>query len=151
MKKKILTLALIAMMAYHISNNFLQILLVNGQSMYPTYHNFQLVILTKFNSDYNPNDVIAFKSSGVDATLIKRIVGVPGDYIIIKDGILYVNNSSYFENGVILEYAGIAEKLIHLKADEYFVLGDNYQQSIDSRYEEIGCICKNDILGKIYP
>ena len=50
-----------------------------------------------------------------------------------------------------IEYAGIAENPIHLQDNEYFVLGDNYQQSIDSRYEEIGCIHFEDILGKIYP
>ena len=92
MKRKIVTLTLIALIAYYISNNFAQVLLINGQSMYPTYHNLQLVILSKVNSGYESDDVIAFYNSTLNVTLIKRIVGVPGDYIIIKDGILYVND-----------------------------------------------------------
>lgn len=119
--------------------------------MYPTYHNFQLVLLTKVNTNYESNDVIAFHNSTLNTTLIKRIVGVPGDFIMIKEGILYVNDYPYFEQQIILEYAGIAENVIHLQDDEYFVLGDNHQQSIDSRSKEVGCIHADDILGKIYP
>ena len=153
MMKKIGILILIMIITYYISNHFCQLLLINGQSMYPTYHNFQIVLILKYKRDYEINDVIAFKCDTLNSTLIKRIVGLPGDCIVIKEGILYVNNipSTIMKNDTCIEYAGIAETPIHLAADEYFVIGDNYSYSKDSRYAEIGAVKENAILGKIYP
>ena len=68
--------------------------------------------------------------------------------MVIKDGLLYVNNNiNNVYNNVLFEYAGILENEITLKEDEYIVIGDNVVESKDSRYKEVGIINKKDIIG----
>lgn len=99
------------------------------------------------------DDIIIFKPKDSGSShSIKRVVGVPGDKIVIKDGILYVNGKAREENAGIdhISDAGLAENEIKLKKDEYFVLGDNRNNSEDSRYDNIGNISKKDIVGKVW-
>ncbi|MGN0435978.1 MAG: signal peptidase I, partial [Wujia sp.] len=62
-----------------VSRYFYQFMLIQGDSMKPTYHNLSLVIIDKHNRDFDRGDVIAFRCDGVSGVLVKRIVGVPGD------------------------------------------------------------------------
>ena len=82
---------------------------------------------------------------------MKRIVAVPGDSVMIADGVLYVNGERNFSNQAlgIIEYGGIAEQEIILKDGQFFVLGDNVAESKDSRYAEIGIVYEKDIIGKV--
>jgi signal peptidase I len=83
---------------------------------------------------------------------VKRVIGVPGDTVLILDGVVYVNGELYEEEGevdAILD-AGIAAEEIVLGDDEYFVLGDNRNNSEDSRYANIGNIKKEYIIGKVW-
>ena len=81
---------------------------------------------------------------------VKRVVGVPGDTVQIVDGALYVNGELFEEKKEVpsMEYAGVAEDEIKLGINEYFVLGDNRNNSEDSRYANIGLIKKEHIVGK---
>lgn len=107
------------------------------------------MIEKRFDELYQ-DDVIAFYSKGVNAILIKRIVAAPGDTVLIVNGNIYINDELLKEDYYInLEYAGSAEQALHLEKDEYFVLGDNYEVSKDSRYKEIGCVKVDSILGKV--
>lgn len=121
--------------------------------MSPAYQPWQLAIIDKTSSQLNVGDVIVFRCTFLNATLIKRIAACPGDTVEIKNGILYINGDtvqtipSYNSIG----YAGIAESPIKLNEDEYFVLGDNLEYSKDSRHADIGCISKDEILGRIFP
>ena len=119
--------------------------------MEPSFHNFQLVILEKDFEEIAAGDVVACKSEALQAVLVKRVVAVPGDTVQIRDGKLYVNEQP--SPGQIPEriiaYPGIAAEPLTLGAGEYFLLGDNYEQSKDSRYEEINVINKNDIIGRV--
>ena len=119
--------------------------------MLPTYHNMQLVLVDKHSNEFHYNDVIVFTNEKLNATLIKRIIAIPGDTIQIIDGIVYVNNipSPFLTGDKFISYSGIASSPLHLSSDEYFVLGDNYEKSKDSRYPEIGCIKHDTILGRI--
>ncbi len=121
--------------------------------MEPSYHNWQMVLLDKHTSHYGCGDVVAFRCEELGAVLVKRIVAVPGDTVQIEDGILYKNGLPAEESLIkeYLTYAGIAERPVVLAEGEYFLLGDNYGESKDSRYEEIGCVRKEDILGKVLP
>ena len=136
--------------AKHISNNYYQLLLLQGKSMEPTYHHLQLVILEKKDKEYSYNDVIAFWCDSFNTYLVKRIVACPGDRVYIRDGILYVNGSiSEYYQGIKIDFSGIAEKEVMLSSEEYFVLGDNVSFSKDSRYIEVGFVNKDTILGKV--
>lgn len=121
--------------------------------MAPTYHPWQLAVISKQSYDLETGNVIAFRCDSLNAVLIKRIVACPGDTIQIKNNILYVNGIAAQEASIYysIDYAGIAQEPITLSSDEYFVLGDNLENSIDSRYTEIGCIKKGDILGIVSP
>lgn len=102
-------------------------------------------------------DVICFKSYKQKELLIKRIVGLPGETIRILAGTIYINGEAIDDMPGLDRIAnpGLASNEIILGPDEYFVVGDNREESIDSRYAEIGNIREKDILGKasfvIYP
>lgn len=150
--KTVFILFTIICITFYLSKNWIQFALVQGNSMLPNYHNLQLVLVDKHTTSFNYHDVILFSNDTLHTTMIKRILALPGDTIQIKDGIVYVNGqkSPFISENTILSYAGIASTPIQLAADEYFVLGDNYEQSKDSRYPEIGCVKKDMILGKLF-
>ena len=77
---------------------------------------------------------------------------MPGDTVQIKDGALYVNDELYKESTDVasMEDAGLASDPIELEKDEYFVLGDNRNNSEDSRYANIGNVKKDYIIGKAW-
>ncbi len=147
-----LMIVIIILVTWYISSNWIQFALIQGDSMLPTYHNMQLVLIDKHSKEYKYNDVIVFTNDVLKATMIKRIIAMLGDTIQIVDGIVYVSNipSSLIPKDQPLSYFGIASSPLYLSADEYFVLGDNYAESKDSRYPEIGCIKQHTILGKLF-
>lgn len=137
--------------AYYISNHWFQLILIQGDSMYPAYHNMQLAVICRSEKEYQIGDVIAFRCDGLNATLVKRIVACGGDRVQIKDGHLYVNGeiSPVYPEDTPFEYAGIAASEIVLQGGEVFVIGDNVGESKDSRYEEVGVIDEGEFIGKV--
>ena len=136
--------------AKYISENHYQLMLIQGKSMEPTYHHLQFVILDKQKKEYDYNDVIAFWCDSLNTYLVKRVIACPGDWVCINDGILYINghaNEHYRE--MRIDFSGIAGKEIMLPENCYFVLGDNVSESKDSRYEEVGFVKQDTILGKV--
>ena len=89
---------------------------------------------------------------------IKRIIGLPGETVQVKEGYTYINGQK-LESDVygaeVMEGGGIAEEPIVLGKDEYFVLGDNRNHSSDSRDPSVGVLTRKDLLGRawlrIYP
>ena len=80
------------------------------------------------------------------------MIAGPNDSVRIENGSIYVNDSLY-EEGTASDYieeAGVAESQIELGADEYFCLGDNRNNSQDSRYESVGNIKRSDIIGTVW-
>lgn len=130
---------------------FYQICFVAGDSMNPTYRNKDMLLIQKYNltKSINYNDVIVVHSSKVKQTIIKRVVGLPGDTVQIIDGKVYLNNHPFSEyiNPDSIQNAGNAASPITLNQSEYFVLGDNRNASTDSRFDEVGIIPLHDVIG----
>ena len=99
-------------------------------------------------------DIIVFKTNGEDdaALHISRVIGLPGETIRITNGRIYINEELYSESGVfpVISNPGLAGPGIDLEAEEYFVLGDNRNNSEDSRYSDIGKVKKRYVIGKIW-
>ncbi len=133
----------------------LQISIVHGHDMVPTWRDGDLVLINKIQYRfYEPERqdiaLIQIESSGNQRSIVRRIVGLPGETIQIQDGKLYVQDEeiSLIVPGTI-KTAGIAADAIKLGDDEYFVLCDNYNRGEDSRMETIGIIKKDQIVGKV--
>lgn len=103
-------------------------------------------------------DIVVFKPNGNKNShyYIKRVVALPGETVQITDGKLVVTDKdgktiekkkNIYEK---IEYAGVAEEPVTLDSDEYFVMGDNFAFSEDSRYADIGNVKKQYIEGKVW-
>lgn len=135
----------IGIITFFISKLFFSICVIHGDSMKPTLNDKSLIIETKIVKRITNGDIIVIKKNNIK--IIKRIIGIPGDKVVIKDNYVFVNDIKY--DDFITTFAGILDKEIILGDDEYIVLGDNRKESIDSRYEEIGIIKEDEIIGKI--
>lgn len=123
------------------------IAIVNGNSMYPTLKNGNLISCTTDTTSIHRGDIVVVKT-GLHKLIIKRVIALPNETIEIKDGITYVNGIRYkeyeFEK---IEDAGIlSNESLTLSNDEFFVMGDNRNHSSDSR--KIGAIKYKDIIYK---
>lgn len=116
---------------------------VDGDSMYNTLNDNDIVLLSKLSS-IDRFDIIVLKESDNNATIIKRVIGMPGDKVKIRNNKIYINNKIIEDEYAYGETSDYDE--ITLGDDEYFVLGDNRLISKDSRY--FGAIKKSDIKGK---
>lgn len=149
MLKKILLWVSIPLVAWYISANWYQLMLIQGRSMMPAYKHLQMVVLDKHTESYTRGQVVAFSCESLSGNLVKRIVAIPGDRVQIQNGTLYVNGevSDVYPQEEIFEFSGILQDELLLGTMEYLVIGDNVAESIDSRYPEVGIISQRDIHG----
>lgn len=130
---------------------------VIGDSMNTTLADKDKLIINKFVyhfTDPKRFDIIVFKQNGKEHSYynIKRIIGLPGETIFIQDGTIYINDNLLEEdiNVELMNNGGLADETITLENNEYFVLGDNRNNSEDSRFANIGNVVKEDIVGKLW-
>lgn len=134
---------------------------VKGESMENTYHNNDRVIISKIG-DIERFDVIVFESPVEDDHYIKRVIGLPGDHVKVENDVLYINDKKYnedYESDHVKEYKELGANFTEdFKMEEvtgeqvvpegkYFVLGDNRQNSSDSR--DYGFIEESAINGVV--
>lgn len=159
--KELLVSVVIAGVLYLIISQFFILANISGESMAETYHDGQKVVLQKKFNDYKPEDVVAFSftdaqneyfnslaeenqmaSYAVDELHVKRIAGVAGDTIKIEDNVTYVNDVKISTSEVFL-----TDQEYVVQENELFVLGDNVNNSFDSRQH--GPINTKDIYGEV--
>ena len=146
----IYVLTIVAAVAVLIATLVLPVLQIEGTSMEPTLVNGDVVLLTKTTS-FDRGELCGF--SWNNKLLIKRVIGIPGDWIEIDtDGTVYLNGEKLDEP--YTEQLSVGECDLEfpfqVPQEQYFVLGDMRESSIDSRNTLIGCVAKDQIVGKVF-
>lgn len=130
--------------------------IVSGESMYPTLNDRDYLILNRMAykfGDIDRGDIIVFKSdlrqdNGKQKDLIKRVIAIPGDHLIIKDSKVYINGEVQNEPYIHNEYTS-GDIDVVIPQNEVFVMGDNRENSRDSRSSDVGLVNEDDIIGEV--
>ena len=143
-------LTIVAAVAVLIATLVLPVLQIEGTSMEPTLANGDIVLLTK-TTTFGQGDICGFAWN--NKILIKRVIGIPGDWIEIDtDGTVYLNGEKLDEPYAEQIAFGECdlEFPFQVPQEQYFVLGDMRESSIDSRNTLVGCVENEQIIGKIF-
>lgn len=139
--KEIFSYVLIVLVVIIVRSFIITPVIVSGTSMEPTLDNKDMLLLKKYDKKYERYDIVVFKYQ--NSKLVKRIIGLPGETVEYKNGVLYINDEeiedrfSYVTNDYELDTI--------IPEGYYFVLGDNRNNSSDSRI--IGLVSENQIDG----
>lgn len=117
---------------------------IAGASMETTLHSGDIVLITRWEGPAHAS-VMQCTFDGRDSSYVKRVIGQPGDTVGFSDGALFLNGRPLSEPYVSSE---TDDMTITLGPDEYFVLGDNRAESYDSRAEDMGCLRRDQFLGR---
>lgn len=132
-----------------------QSFLVQGSSMEPSLHDGQRLMVDKLTYRFvepKRGEIVVFRyPADRRRKFIKRIVGLPGDEISIRNGYLYINGQRIIESSIngptYGAYGSPVFGPVVVPEDSYFVMGDNRRNSDDSRYPDVGFVHRSDIVG----
>lgn len=130
--------------------------IVSGTSMNPTLHDGNLLLLNHLFYEPEYNDIVVFENEE-RGLLVKRIIGMPGDTIEIHDSVVYRNGVPIEEDYIHNGYFGPGDMTgpVTVEDGHIFVMGDNRPDSYDSRYNGVGQVSEDLILGgailRVYP
>lgn len=147
----IICLATAVVIALFLRFFVLEMVLVDGESMEPTLHSHQSVFIEKVTKLFGTIDrgqIIVVRYPEREGVYVKRIVGVPGDTLEVKDGALYINGNRKAEPYINTDYIDYIMGPVTVPEDCYFVMGDNRNNSMDSHDDYIGPIPKEDVIGR---
>lgn len=152
-----ISILVVVILAYSIVTFGVQSVTMIGQSMDPALTNQDVVLINKQAYTFDEPqryDIVAFKlKEDTEGYFnIKRIIGLPGEKVQIKNGHIFINGDVVsdlpFDDLIMTE--GLAIDEVSLGEDEYFLMGDNCNNSEDSRYVNIGNISMKEISGKVF-
>ena len=147
---------IILVMALAVKILVFQRTVVEGASMEGTLHDGDSLLVEKLSyrfSDPERFDIVVFPYSGEKGVyFVKRIIGLPGETVEIREGVLLIDSKvlPYRYNRDRIMNAGLVSTEITLHDNEYFVMGDNVNDSVDSRSPEVGNIDRDFIIGKVF-
>lgn len=145
----IYTLVVVAAVAILVATLWLPFLRIYGTSMSPTLQDGEIICCVK-TSDFDVGDIVAFYYN--NKLLVKRVIGLPGDWVSIDDaGTVYINSDALSEPYLVEKALGDGdiEFPYQVPDGKLFVLGDHRSTSVDSRHSTVGCIAQEQIVGKI--
>jgi len=129
---------------------------VHGQSMQPTLYDKDALICEKisvYKDNIQRGDIITFNTDlpstlGRKKILVKRVIGIPNDKVQIKDGLVYINDEQFTEDyiGANTTFGDIE---LVVPKDNLFVLGDNRENSNDSRNPSVGLVNIEDVRNRV--
>ena len=124
---------------------------VNGDSMLPTLHHGERLLIDKISYRFiepSRGEIIVFKNpSNTREQFVKRVIGLPGDKVAIIQGVVYINDQPIEEDYTLAPARiGFAPQIVH--ESTYFVLGDNRNNSEDSRFSRVGFLPRELIVGR---
>lgn len=143
----VLTLVIILAIMLWLNLCVASLTLVWGPSMQPTLETGNLLLVERLTREYERFDIVVVELS--DRLIIKRVIALPGETIQIREDNIYINGELL--DDVVdcpIAFAGMAVDPLILGEDEYFVLGDNRLNSMDSRDEEVGVIQQDQIIAR---
>ena len=153
----IFEIAVVLVLAAVVSIFFCQSVVMQEGSMEPTIATGDKVLINKLvykTGEPKRGDIIAFKKDAKEHSSmhIKRVIALPGETIQIRDGMILINDKEYKEKGNFpkITNPGLAEMQLVLGKNEYFVLGDNRNNSEDSRFAEVENVEDKYIVGKVW-
>ncbi len=154
-KMVVISLAIILPVRYLLVQPFY----VEGASMEPNFHEHEYLMVDEISYRFNPpvrGDVVVFRyPKDPQQYYIKRVIGLPGETVSLKDGEVYITDTSGATAQVSESYipsdvktVALGEEPVALKEDEYFVMGDNRNGSKDSR--SFGPVNKSFVIGRVF-
>lgn len=153
----VVQIALVIGLAYFIVNYTIEKTRMPDESMEPVLSKNDTIIFSKsayWFSEPERYDVIVFSQSSTERGYynIKRVIGLPGETVLINGGQVYINGELLEMDADMEEMlsAGLADRELLLEDNEYFVLGDARNNSEDSRFADVGTVVKSDIIGKAW-
>lgn len=149
LKTLILVLVVSAAVVVLITSLLLPVVKVSGSAMQPTLNNEDISLAVK-TTNLKQGDVCCFYNN--NNLFVRRVIGTPGDVISIEeDGSVYVNEQALDETYITEKALGDCDVEFPFVVPEnaYFVMGDNRPVSKDSRINEVGCVSKDRIVGKL--
>ncbi len=128
-----------------------QLALVNQISMDPTLKDGQMLIISKVNyfiGDPQRGDIIVFKDSYENKLLIKRVIGLPGEKLDLREDKVFINDKELQPDYTSSLTYALTQESWQIPEGQYFVMGDNREHSRDSRVETVGLVNRKSIVGK---
>lgn len=146
----------VAVCAVLLTLQFVQTARVSGVSMQPNFQPNDLLFLsTQSYTNRAPErgQVVIFRSdlkdeNGKKELLIKRIIGIPGDTVVVRDGHVWINGKEQ-HSGYTKDLTTNGDITVQVPANSYFVMGDNRLHSVDSRFSDVGFVRRSSIRGRV--